>query len=59
MLERHYRELFNFLTRWTNDREAAADLVQESFARVLAVQYSGQTIADARALLFVHLCFAV
>ena len=52
MLERYYRELLNFLTRQVRDRDAAADLAQESFARVLAVQHAGQPILQARALLY-------
>lgn len=52
MLERYHRELLNFLARQVNDRDAAADLAQESFVRVLAVQHSGQVIGDARALLY-------
>ncbi len=34
------------------DRETAADLAQESYARVLAVERSGETIAEPRALLY-------
>lgn len=52
MLERYHRELLNFLARQVNDRDAAADLAQESYARVLAVQHSGQAIGDVRALLY-------
>jgi RNA polymerase sigma factor (sigma-70 family) len=52
VLERYYCELLNFLARQVSDRDAAADLTQESYARVLAVQRSGQAIADARALLY-------
>lgn len=52
MLERFYRELLNFLTRQVNDRDTAADLAQESYARVLAAQHQGQEVADPRALLY-------
>ncbi len=52
MLERYHCELLVFLTRQVNDRDAAADLVQESYARVLAVQESGQAVRDVRALLY-------
>lgn len=52
MLERFYRELLNFLTRQVNDRDTAADLTQESYARVLAAQHQGQQVLDARALLY-------
>lgn len=52
VLERYYRELLNFLSRTVNDRDAAADLAQESYARVLALRQSGQAIANARALLY-------
>lgn len=52
VLERYYRELLNFCTRTVNDRDTAADVVQESYARVLAVQRSGQPIPEPRALLY-------
>ena len=52
MVARYYRELLNFLSRTVDDRDAAADLAQESYARVLAVQQSGQTVAEPRALLY-------
>lgn len=52
MFERYYRELLAFLSRKVNDRNAADDLVQESYARVLAMQRSGEAIADPRALLY-------
>lgn len=52
MLERFYRELLNFLHRQVNDRDTAADLAQESYARVLAAQHAGQPVLDARALLY-------
>ena len=52
MLTRYYRELLNFLSRAVNDRHAAADLAQESYVRVLALQQSGQHVAEPRALLY-------
>ncbi len=52
MVARYYQELLNFLSRMLNDRDAAADLAQESYARVLAVQQSGDPIAEPRALLY-------
>lgn len=52
MFTRHYRELLHFLGRSVQDRHTAADLAQESYARVLAAQKSGEDIADPRALLF-------
>lgn len=52
MLERYHRELLNFLTRQVNDRDTAADLTQESFVRVLSATASGQSVLDARALLY-------
>ncbi|RZI91891.1 MAG: hypothetical protein EOP39_32780, partial [Rubrivivax sp.] len=39
MPARYYRELLGFLHRTLNDRDAAADLAQESYARILAVRY--------------------
>lgn len=52
MVARYYRELLRFLQGTVRDRETAADLAQESYARVLAVQQSGETIAEPRALLY-------
>ncbi len=52
MLERYYRELLGFLANKVGDRHAAADLVQESYARVLAMHRGGESIADPRALLY-------
>lgn len=51
MFERYYRELLNFCLRKVRDRDTAADLAQESFARVLAMQQSGQAIVEPAALL--------
>ena len=45
VFERHYRELLDFLARRLPDRETAADLTQESFARVYAAQRAGTTKA--------------
>jgi RNA polymerase sigma-70 factor (ECF subfamily) len=42
----------NFLSRAVRDRDAAADLTQESYARVLAAQRAGQVVQDPRALLY-------
>jgi RNA polymerase sigma-70 factor (ECF subfamily) len=52
LLEHYHRELLNFLIRQVKDRHMAADLTQESFARVLGAQASGQAILDMRALLY-------
>ncbi|MFN3438782.1 MAG: RNA polymerase sigma factor [Acidovorax sp.] len=52
MLERYYSELLNFLSRSVGDRHTAADLTQESYARVLAAQQAGQAVRDPRALLY-------
>lgn len=52
MAAHYYKELLNFCARTLKDRDAAADLVQEAYARFLGVQRSGDAIADPRALLF-------
>lgn len=52
MLERFYRELLNFLHRQVGDRDTAADLAQESYARVLTAQHAGPPVLDGRALLY-------
>lgn len=52
MVERYYQELLNFLSRQIRDRDAAADLVQEAYARVAAVLRSGEAIAEPRAFLY-------
>lgn len=52
VLERYYRELLNFCARMVRDPHAAADVVQESYARVLAVRNSGQAMPEPRALLY-------
>lgn len=52
MLEKYHRELISFLTRQGKDRDTAADLTQESYVRVLALQQRGEPVQDLRALLF-------
>lgn len=52
MFERYYRELLSFLSRKVTDRTVAADLTQESYARVYAAQAAGSSIGDPRALLY-------
>jgi len=51
LLTRYYRDLLNFCLRKTRDRDAAADLAQESFTRVLAMQRAGQVVFEPGALL--------
>jgi RNA polymerase sigma-70 factor (ECF subfamily) len=51
MLTRYYQELLSFCFRKTRDRDAAEDLAQESFVRVLSMQQAGQAIFAPRALL--------
>jgi RNA polymerase sigma factor (sigma-70 family) len=52
VLASYYAELLNFFSRSLNDRQAAADVVQESYARVLALQAREVAVRDLRALLF-------
>lgn len=52
MVARYYRELLSFISKTTKDRDSAADIVQESYARVLAMQQSGQAVTEPRALLY-------
>ncbi len=51
MLTRYYRDLLNFCLRKVRDRDTAADLAQESYARVLSMQQAGQVIREPAALL--------
>lgn len=48
----YYRELLNFISKTNKDRDSAADIVQESYARVLAMQQAGEAVAEPRALLY-------
>lgn len=52
MAEQYYKELLNFCARTLKDRDAAADLVQEAYARFLGALQSGTAVIDPRALLF-------
>ena len=52
VFERYYRELLNFLAQKVRDRDAAYDLVQESFTRVYAAERVGMQVRDPRALLY-------
>lgn len=52
VVTRYYRELLRFLQGAARDRETAADIAQESYARLLAVQQAGETVAEPRALLY-------
>lgn len=52
MVAHYYPELLNFFSRSLGDRDAAADVVQEAFARVLTMHANGTAVFDPRALLF-------
>jgi RNA polymerase sigma-70 factor (ECF subfamily) len=52
VFERYYRELLSFLSRKVSDRATAADLAQESYARVYEAQRTGSVVRDPRALLY-------
>jgi len=47
----YYSELVNYFARSLNDRDAAADVVQESCARVIGMT-GGAAVRDMRALLY-------
>ncbi len=51
MIIHHYRELLDFCLRKVRNRDVAADLVQESYARVLSMQQAGKAVQEPRALL--------
>ncbi len=52
VLERYYRELLNFCTRIIRNSDAAADAVQETYARVLSAQQGERELIEPRALLY-------
>lgn len=52
MAAHYYKELLSFCARNLKDGSAAADLVQEAYARFLSARQSGAAIADPRALLY-------
>lgn len=52
LYERESDSLFRFVFFRVNDREAALDLVQESFVKLWEVLSSGRDIDNARAFLF-------
>ena len=51
MVARYYKELLNFCTRQLRDRDAAADLVQDSYVRLLSAEREGRAASEPRALL--------
>lgn len=52
MVAHYYAELVSFFARSLNSRDAAADVVQESYSRVFAMQSREIAVRDLRALLF-------
>ena len=54
MLERYYRELLNFCNRAIRNSDAAADAVQETYARVLSAQQGERELLEPRCL-FIHI----
>ena len=52
MPTRYYLELLNFCARWLKDRDAATDVVQESYARFLSIERASEAVAQPRALLY-------
>lgn len=52
MVTHYYQELLNYFARMVRSRDGAADLVHEAYARVLALQQTGQVVHQPRALLY-------
>lgn len=52
MVASYYRELLNFCSRLLKDRDAAADVVQESYERLIRLERAQVPIAEPRALLY-------
>lgn len=52
MPERYYRELLRYFTRRSGDGERAADVVQEAYTRIYALQHRGGAVLEPRALLY-------
>lgn len=52
MPERYYRELLRYFTRKAGDSHMAADVVQEAYVRIYALQQSGGAVQEPRALLY-------
>lgn len=52
MPERYYRELLRYFARKAGDGDTAADVVQEAYARVIALQHKGTDVLQPRALLY-------
>lgn len=52
MAAHYYSELIGFFSKSLGDREAAADVVQEAYTRLLAMQAGGAVAFDPRALLY-------
>jgi RNA polymerase sigma factor (sigma-70 family) len=51
-LERHYDDLLRFLTRRLGNGHDAADVIQDAYLRLAAVQDGALSVRDARAYVF-------